>query len=92
MASAGDETFLYLTTRGRVSGEPRTIEIWFVGVAGKHYVVAEMRERAGWVKNLRAHAAVTWSIGTREERCRDLPLTVGHARLVEPTVDPADWN
>ena len=54
---AGDDTgtsdrFLYLTTTGRVSGLPRTIEIWFVEDAGRYYVVAERREEAQWVKNI----------------------------------------
>ena len=32
------ERFLYLTTIGRVSGQPRTIEIWFVEHDGAFYV------------------------------------------------------
>jgi hypothetical protein len=38
------ERFLYLTTTGHKSGLPRRIEIWFVGHAGRHYLVSERRE------------------------------------------------
>jgi deazaflavin-dependent oxidoreductase (nitroreductase family) len=46
------EGFLYLTTTGRTSGLPREIEIWYVERGGRHYLIAELRERAHWVKNL----------------------------------------
>jgi deazaflavin-dependent oxidoreductase (nitroreductase family) len=61
------ERFLYLTTTGRSSGLPRTIEIWFVERDGLFYVVAERREGAQWVKNLQCEPAVTFRVGTREE-------------------------
>jgi deazaflavin-dependent oxidoreductase (nitroreductase family) len=61
------EPFLYLTTTGRVSGLPRTIEIWFVEHGGHHYVVAERREDAQWVKNLQRDPAVTFCVGPREK-------------------------
>jgi hypothetical protein len=80
--------FLYLTTRGRVSGEPRQIEIWFVTLDAKHYVIAETRERAGWVKNLRVHPQVTFSIGTRKDTTLDFPATLAHARVVDPSAEP----
>ena len=73
------ERFLYLTTTGRVSGEPRTIEIWFVESGGRYYVVAERRESAQWVKNLERNAAVLFRVGTRDET--DAP-TPARARVV----------
>jgi deazaflavin-dependent oxidoreductase (nitroreductase family) len=57
------ETFFYLTTRGRVTGQPRTIEIWFVTHEGCHYLVSENREASGWVKNLVRDPAVSFRIG-----------------------------
>ncbi|HEX2676115.1 MAG TPA: nitroreductase/quinone reductase family protein, partial [Polyangiales bacterium] len=68
-----DDTFLYLETRGRKSGQPRKIEIWFVEHAGRYYLCAEMRERAQWVQNVRAHAAVTFSVGTRGDEGARVP-------------------
>jgi deazaflavin-dependent oxidoreductase (nitroreductase family) len=55
--------FLYLTTKGRVTGLPRTVEIWFVEHAGRHFIVSERREDAGWVKNLLREPAVSFRIG-----------------------------
>jgi deazaflavin-dependent oxidoreductase (nitroreductase family) len=73
------ELFLYLTTTGRVSGLPRTIEIWFVERAGRYYVVAERREDAQWVKNLARDPAVRFRVGTRGNPGRDAAAT---ARVV----------
>ena len=51
------EQYLYLTTRGRNSGQPREIEIWFTHRAPRFYVIAE-HPTAQWVQNLRAHPEV----------------------------------
>jgi deazaflavin-dependent oxidoreductase (nitroreductase family) len=69
------ERFLYLTTTGRVSGLPRTIEIWFVERARHYYIVAERREAAQWVKNLERNSDVRFRIGTRDEPGEDTPAT-----------------
>jgi len=82
-AAGQSETFLYLTTRGRVSGLPRTIEIWFVEHAGCYYVVAERREEAQWVKNIQHDPAVRFRIGTRDEAGADALAT---ARVVRETL------
>ena len=55
--------YLYLTTTGHLSGEPHEIEIWYVAHQGCHYLIAEKRERAHWVQNLRANPAVTYRLG-----------------------------
>ena len=41
--------YLYLTTTGRVTGQPREIEIWFTEHGGHFYLTAE-RESANWVR------------------------------------------
>ena len=41
--------YIYITTTGRVSGEPREIEIWFVEDEGRYYALSYIRERANWV-------------------------------------------
>jgi deazaflavin-dependent oxidoreductase (nitroreductase family) len=81
---AGDEIrtndrFLYLTTTGRVSDLPRSIEIWFVEDAGRYYVIAERREEAQWVKNIEHNPAVLFRVGTRRESG---PLVPATARIV----------
>ncbi len=60
-----DEEFLYLTTIGRNTGQPREIEIWFVTAQGKYYVLAEHREQAQWVKNIRCNHRVDVRVGER---------------------------
>ncbi len=57
--------FLYLTTIGRVSGEPREIEIWFTEHRGRFYVIAEHGERAHWVRNIQRQPHVTVRVGDR---------------------------
>jgi deazaflavin-dependent oxidoreductase (nitroreductase family) len=73
--------FLYLTTRGRRSGQPREIEIWFTAREGRQYVIAEHGERAQWVQNIRADARVGWRVGERAFR--------GRARVVDPVAESA---
>ena len=58
-----EPTYLYLTTKGRVSGRPREIEIWFTRYEGRYYLVAEHREKAHWVQNLRANSHVQVRVG-----------------------------
>ncbi|MFO0757210.1 MAG: nitroreductase family deazaflavin-dependent oxidoreductase [Byssovorax sp.] len=83
------EHFLYLETRGRTTGEPRTIEIWFVEHEGRFYMVSEHREASGWVKNLMKDASVRFSVGTREDRSAGRPLGRARARIVRPEEDAA---
>ena len=56
--------FLYLTTIGRASGEPREIEIWFTQRDGRFYVIAEY-ETSHWVQNLRANPQARWRESSR---------------------------
>ena len=71
-----DQEYCYLTTRGRVSGRPHTIEIWF-GVAGSTlYMLSGGRERSDWVKNVQQSPEVSVRIGER--------YFSGPARVVDP--------
>jgi deazaflavin-dependent oxidoreductase (nitroreductase family) len=56
------EQYLYLTTRGRKSRQPREIEIWFTHRDGCFYVIAEY-EAAHWLQNIRAHREVGVRVG-----------------------------
>ena len=58
--------FLYLATRGRISGEPREIEIWFTERAGRFYLIAEHRDRANWVRNIQPQPRTRVRVGDRE--------------------------
>ncbi len=82
------ETFLYLTTRGRTTGLPRPIEIWYVALDGRYYVVSERREESGWVKNLRQTSRVRFSVGTRADKGSALAETAATARVIEADREP----
>jgi deazaflavin-dependent oxidoreductase (nitroreductase family) len=70
-----DEDFCYLTTTGRISGRPHTIEIWFA-LAGKTlYMLAGGREKSDWVKNVLKFPIVHVRIGES--------LFNGRGRVVE---------
>jgi deazaflavin-dependent oxidoreductase (nitroreductase family) len=75
----GEAEFLYLTTTGRQTGQPREIEIWFTVRDGRYYVIAEHGERARWVQNLRADDRVKVRVGDRSFRAA--------ARVVDARVD-----
>ena len=61
-AHAGDSV-CHLQTTGRTSGRPRTIEIWFATDGERIYLLAGDRDRAHWVRNLRANPRVRLRIG-----------------------------
>jgi deazaflavin-dependent oxidoreductase (nitroreductase family) len=60
-----DPQFCYVTTRGRVTGNPHEIEIWFAREpsASTIYLLSGGADRSDWVKNIRANEAVTVRIG-----------------------------
>ncbi|MGE0824030.1 MAG: nitroreductase family deazaflavin-dependent oxidoreductase [Candidatus Binatia bacterium] len=76
-----DEDFCYLTTSGRVTGQPRTIEIWFAMHKQTLYMLAGSRENAGWVKNLSHAPEVSVRIGKYRFS--------GSARIVEQPEEDA---
>jgi deazaflavin-dependent oxidoreductase (nitroreductase family) len=59
LLEASGEDFCYLTTRGRRTGRPHEIEIWFALEGRTLYLLSGGRDRADWVRNLRADPAVT---------------------------------
>ena len=77
LASLAGEAFCYLTTTGRVSGRPHTIEIWFGLNGSTLYMLSGNgpRRRSDWVKNLMQTPAVNVRIRDREFS--------GTARVVE---------
>jgi deazaflavin-dependent oxidoreductase (nitroreductase family) len=65
MHSLADEDYCYLTTTGRVTGEPREIEIWFGLDGDTLYMLSGGGERSDWVRNLIKTPAVAVRIGDR---------------------------
>lgn len=77
-----DEVFLYLTTTGWKSGRDHTIEIWFVEYEGCAYLVAEKREQAHWVQNIRQQSSIRYRIG---HNTADQP---GTGSVIDPAREP----
>src|SRR3954470_15882585 len=69
-AGLASEQFCYLTTRGRMSGEPRTIEIWFGLIGNTVYMLAGDGPQANWVKNAIKTPQVTIRIRNRDISAR----------------------
>lgn len=53
------EEYCYMTTRGRVSGRPHEIEIWFVVQDTSIYLLSGGGDKSDWVKNLLKDPNVT---------------------------------
>jgi len=74
------EDYCYLTTTGRSSGRPRTIEVWFALEGSTLYMLSGGREGADWVQNLRHDPSVSVRVGASQSS--------GRARVVdEPRED-----
>lgn len=71
---------MYLTTRGRRSGLPREIEIWFVSLGNHFYVVAEY-PTSNWVLNIRADPQVRIRIAEQEFSGKARIITGSEAAL-----------
>ena len=75
------EDFCYLTTTGRISGRPHTIEIWFALKRHTLYMLSGGMDRSDWVKNARHLPDVTVRIKDR--------VIAGKARLVKDAEEDA---
>jgi deazaflavin-dependent oxidoreductase (nitroreductase family) len=51
LQNLAQENFCYLTTIGRISGRPHTIEIWFALHEQTLYLLSGGRDKSDWVKN-----------------------------------------
>ena len=69
-----------LTTKGRRSGEPRSVTIWFVAEPGR-VLLTGGAEGPQWSRNLRANPEVELRIGSETLR--------GRARVID---DPAQGD
>jgi deazaflavin-dependent oxidoreductase (nitroreductase family) len=79
LVDATNDDLCYLTTRGRVSGAPHEIEIWFARDGSTLYLMSGGADRSDWVRNLRADPTVT-------VRVRDVTFAAT-ARILEPGTD-----
>lgn len=58
--------YCYLTTTGRRSGRPHTIEIWFAIHGDRVYLLAGGGEGSDWVRNVRREPTVGLRIGRHD--------------------------
>jgi deazaflavin-dependent oxidoreductase (nitroreductase family) len=71
--------FCYLTTTGRITGNPHRIEIWFAMVDETVFLMAGGRDRSDWVRNVMISSDVVLEIGDRKRSTR--------ARVVDEGTD-----
>jgi deazaflavin-dependent oxidoreductase (nitroreductase family) len=64
LTSLAKEDFCYLTTTGRVTGKPHTIEIWFGAGDRSLYLLSGGGDKADWVQNLRKEPNVNVRIAS----------------------------
>ena len=67
--------YCYVTTAGRRTGSPHTIEIWFALDDRTLYLLAGGGEQSDWVRNIRVDGAVGLRLGDEE--------FIAQARVVE---------
>ena len=64
-----------LTTSGRVTGRPHTIEIWFAHHEGTLYILSGGGDRSDWVRNVISTPTVTVRLNGTEYRGRGRIVT-----------------
>ncbi|MGE0682671.1 MAG: nitroreductase/quinone reductase family protein [Candidatus Binatia bacterium] len=58
------ESLVQLIVKGRKTGKPQTVKIWFAVGNGKVYVTSGRGLGAQWIKNLQKNPEVTLQIGS----------------------------
>lgn len=64
VSSVADEKYIYLTTIGRKTGNPHTVELWFAVAIGNIYLSHE-GAYTDWMKNILTDDTVGFTIGHR---------------------------
>ena len=72
--------YCYLTTVGRVTGAPHTIENWFVAHHGGAWLFTESEGRTDWVCNVRREPGVLLEVGEVEVSAHDVGPVDGEGR------------
>lgn len=72
-----DEDFAYVTTTGRRTGKPHSIEIWFALDGGSMYLLSGGGDHADWVKNIRKNGHVRVRVGSRTVTARARIVAAG---------------
>ncbi|MFN8025821.1 MAG: nitroreductase/quinone reductase family protein [Acidimicrobiia bacterium] len=94
LRDAADDDYCYLTTTGRVSGQPHEIEIWFAVDPANGttlHMLAGAGDASDWVRNLMADPAVTVRVrdvtyAARGRVIAEAPADEGEERRARDTV------
>jgi deazaflavin-dependent oxidoreductase (nitroreductase family) len=78
------EQVLYLTTVGRNSRLPRTVEIWFVVYQHHIYLLAEHGLKTQWVRNIQVNPIVWLRVKQHRFRAR--------GRVLDAAQDHHKWR
>jgi deazaflavin-dependent oxidoreductase (nitroreductase family) len=76
-ASTAAQAFCYLTTTGRVTGKPHTIEIWFGLQRDTLYLMSGGRDKSDWVRNIMRNPEVSMRIGEQTYGARGRAIEPG---------------
>ncbi len=82
LASVTSQKFIHLTTVGRQTHNPHTVELWFAIRGNKVYLSHEGKETQ-WMKNIKKSSNVTFEIGGKN--------FAGYARLLEDQTEES-WT
>jgi deazaflavin-dependent oxidoreductase (nitroreductase family) len=80
MNDLNEHAFAYVTTIGRVTGRPHTIEIWFAASGNTIYLLSGGGDRSDWVRNLLADGSVEVRIDGQARRGIGRTVTDGAER------------
>lgn len=75
LSKLANEDYCYLTTKGRMSGRPHEIEIWFGAQNNSIYLLSGGGHKSDWVRNLLKEPNVTVQIAHH--------IFAGTARIVK---------
>ena len=62
ISEVASEKYVYLTTKGRKTGKPHTVELWFAR-AGENVYLSHEGAHSDWMKNIVDDSQVEFKIG-----------------------------
>jgi deazaflavin-dependent oxidoreductase (nitroreductase family) len=85
------EEFCYITTVGRRTGKPHTVEIWFAARNNTLYILAGSGESADWVQNIEADPSAVVKIGDHAYRGTGRIVSIPDEASVARTLIPTKY-
>ena len=65
LGEVGSAKFIHLTSTGRKTGKPHTVELWFAVNDGRVYLSHE-GEETDWMRNIKKNPKVIFEIGKKD--------------------------